>query len=53
MKIEFIAALIFFLLISGCTRIHTATRDLGDHLYVEYFNINPAGVEEVYLTDSG
>lgn len=52
MKIKFLFFLLFVLSVLGCVRRHTATADLGDHLYVEYFNINPAGVEEVYLTDS-
>jgi hypothetical protein len=49
---QFRLILLFALPVLGCARKHTATNDLGDHLYAEYFNINPAGVEEVYLTDS-
>jgi hypothetical protein len=52
MKIQFLIILLFSLPVFGCSHIHTVTADLGDHLYLEYFNINPAGVEEVYLTDS-
>jgi hypothetical protein len=36
----------------ACQPKYNGTRDLGDHVYMEYFEINPAGVEEVYLTDS-
>ena len=52
MKIQFSVILLFSLSVFGCSQMHTATTDLGDHLYLEYFNINPFGVEEVYLTDS-
>ena len=52
MKIHFIFILLFASPFLSCAPVHTATTEVGDHLYLEYFNINPFGVEEVYLTDS-
>jgi hypothetical protein len=52
MKVQFIFILLFALPVLGCSRRHLFTADLGDHLYVEYFNVNPAGVNEAYVTDS-
>ena len=43
---------VFMLLSIGCTPTYRSTVDIGDHLYLEHFNINPAGVDEVFLTDS-
>jgi hypothetical protein len=37
----------------GCIKKHKATTKIcGGQLYVETFNVNPAGVDEDYLTDS-
>ncbi|MFM2394345.1 MAG: hypothetical protein RLZZ546_2327 [Bacteroidota bacterium] len=37
----------------GCRERHKYTREIcGDNLYVEVYNINPAGVGRCYLTDS-
>jgi hypothetical protein len=52
MKVQLLVILLFVLPFLGCSRRHRVTLDVGDHLYVEYFNINSAGVDEVYLTDS-
>jgi hypothetical protein len=47
---------IFLLLLSvsmtGCINKHIFTTQVCNGLYVETFNINPAGVNEDYLTDS-
>jgi hypothetical protein len=43
----------FSLLYSGCIKEHKSTTKIcGGQLYVETFNVNPAGVDEDYLTDS-
>ena len=41
------------LLIFGCIRKHKYTESVrNSNLYWEVFNINPAGVDEAFLTDS-
>lgn len=53
MKVKFLFVIIFTLFDAGCfQRIHRGTIELNCHLYVENFNVNPFGVDEVYLTDS-
>jgi len=52
MKIRKLLFLSIALPVLSCDPVHIATTDLGDHIYLEYFEINPAGVQEVYLTDS-
>jgi hypothetical protein len=52
MKLQKLLFLSFALPVVACDPVHIATTDLGDHIYLEYFEVNPAGVQEVYLTDS-
>src|ERR1700729_4291738 len=53
MRIIFVRFFVIsFLPILGCTPRLVATIEIEDHLYLEYFNVNPAGVENAYLTDS-
>lgn len=52
MKLYKLLFLSFALPVVACDPVHIATIDLGDHIYLEYFEVNPAGVQEVYLTDS-
>ena len=43
----------FSLLYIGCIKKHKSTTKIcGGQLYVESFNVNSAGVDEDYLTDS-
>jgi hypothetical protein len=43
----------FSLVYVGCAGKHKATiKVCGDQFYIESFNVNPAGVDEDYLTDS-
>src|SRR5258708_37525116 len=53
MQVKFMFVLIFALFANGCfQRSKRDTVELNCHLYVENFNINPFGVDQVYLTDS-
>lgn len=40
------------ILSAGCVKKHKSTVGICNGLYVEIFNINPAGVDNAYLTDS-
>jgi hypothetical protein len=43
----------FSLLYIGCVTKHKATiKVCGGQFYIESFNVNPAGVDEDYITDS-
>jgi hypothetical protein len=53
MKAKFLFILIFVVFGNGCfQRSKRETIELNCHLYIERFNINPFGVDEIYLTDS-
>src|SRR5437868_1956792 len=53
MKAQFMFVVVFALFDSNCfQKSKKKTVELDYHLYVENFNINPFGVDEVYLTDS-
>lgn len=45
-------SLILVSLLTGCIERHRFTSDLGNHLYAEMFDYNPAGTGTEYLTDS-
>jgi hypothetical protein len=36
----------------GCKRKLRTTVSFANHLFIEYFIVNPAGVDEAFLTDS-
>ena len=36
----------------GCVQRLTSTRLLENHIYLEFINVNPFGVDEVVMTDS-
>jgi len=45
--------LLTILLCIGCSKVYKRTSKVcDDKLYFEVFNVNPAGVDEGYLTDS-
>lgn len=53
MKRYHLYALGILLLLSGCVKRYKRTTKLcNDRLYVEVYNVNPAGVDADYLTDS-
>ena len=52
MKIANLFFLALVLPTAACDPVHLATTELGGHIYLEYFEISSAGVQEVYLTDS-
>src|ERR1700683_980176 len=51
-KTKYIAVATTIILFTGCIRKYKWTLPICDKLYVEVYNVNPAGVYSEYLTDS-
>ena|SRR5579863_124498 len=53
MKFRTLLPLLLSLIIVGCFRRYKFTGKIcGDKLYVEFYEVNPAGVDAEYITDS-
>lgn len=51
-KIKIFTSVLIAFLFIGCAPRYRRTTPIADHIFKEDFNVNPAGVDAVYLTDS-